>query len=141
MIPIPPPVRRDYAGPIELKVVGHPGVNGTVTITGAAVPPNLPAAFLIVTAAPDLPRGAYDLRVQAKANVNGQDIVKLASVDGLVRPGLGGLAFPPRDLLVRLAAASTDKPPFALTAKFAERDDLAVDASDDGFHNIRRRHG
>jgi hypothetical protein len=119
VIPVLAPVRRDYTGPIELKVVGHPGINGTVTIANATVPPNLPAAFLTVAAAPDLPRGAYDLRVQAKANVNGQDIVKLASVDGVVRPGLGGLAFPPRDLLVRLAAASTDKPPFALTAKLA----------------------
>src|SRR5262249_35816512 len=79
VIPIPAAVRRDSKGRIGLRVDGPPGLRGRVTLPAGTPPaPNLPAAFLVVTAAGDLPRGAYDLRVQAKANINGKDVVRLA---------------------------------------------------------------
>src|SRR5262249_18931237 len=39
--------RRDYTGPIEISVIGPPGLTGATTITATAPPaPNLPFAIL-----------------------------------------------------------------------------------------------
>jgi hypothetical protein len=126
MVPVPVVLagRRDYAGPIELSVVGHPGITGTATIPASAAPappppnPPPPAAQLVLNVKPDVPMGAYDLVVIGKATINGKEVVEYASVKAVIQPGLGGLSFPPRDLLARVGLAVTEKPPFTLVAKF-----------------------
>jgi hypothetical protein len=62
--------------------------------------------------------GGYPLKVQAKAKVAGQEIVSLATVRPVVSQALGGLPYPPRQLIDQLAVGVTEKPPFTLTAKF-----------------------
>jgi hypothetical protein len=126
LIPVAPPARRDFTGPIELTVAGHPGFSGSVTVPNAPPPPpNQPAppiAFLPLTCKADMPMGAYDLRVVAKATVNGKEVTKAATVTDVVKAGLGGLPFPPRAMLTSVGVAVTDKPLFALAVKLAHAD-------------------
>lgn len=128
LIPIAPAVRRDYAGPIELSVVGHPGFSGSVTVPNTPPPPPNqpapPAAFLPLTCKADVPLGAYSLRILAKATVNGKEIVRLVSIGDVVKASLNNLTFPPRDMLTSFGVAVTDKPLFSLTVKPATADIL-----------------
>jgi len=111
-------VRRDYTGPIELSVVGHPGISGALTIAaGQPAAPNVPAGQLLVSVKPDVPMGPYVVTVQGKATINGKAVVVGANVATPVRTAMAGLPFPPRQLLDELAIAVTQKPPFTLTAK------------------------
>jgi hypothetical protein len=111
-------VRRDYTGPIEVSVTGHPGVSGTLTIPGGPPkPPNVPAGNLIVSAKPDVPVGPLVLTVHGKATINGKPVVESVSVSNAVKAELANLPYPPQQLVDGVAVAVTPKPPFALTAK------------------------
>jgi hypothetical protein len=122
LVPVAPPTRREYTGPIELTVIGHPGLTGSVVVPNAPPPPpNAPAppiAFLPLTCKADVPPGAYDVRVLAKATINGKEVSKLVTVSDLVRTGLNGLPFPPREMLTSVGVAVTGPPLFSLTVKF-----------------------
>ena len=117
--------RRDFPGPIEVSVVGPPGVTGQATITAGVVTkappqPNQPApavARLIVQAGPDAPMGAYPIKVQGKATINGKPVVVFATARPAVTQALAGLPFPPRQVYSQIAAAITEKPPFNLLVK------------------------
>jgi len=110
--------RRDYTGPIELSVVGHPGISGTLTIAAGQPPaPTVPAGQLLLSVKPDVPMGPYILTVVGKATINGKVVMVPANVAVPVKAALAGLPFPPRDLLHEVALAVTQKPPFTLTAK------------------------
>jgi hypothetical protein len=115
-------VRRDYTGPIELSVVGHPGLTGQSVFTAAGGPPqpNVTQGILLVNAAADVPLGIYPVKVQAKATINGKPVVHYASVRTPVTAALGGLPFPPRNLNTELAVGVTEKPPFTLAIKFEQ---------------------
>lgn len=121
MIPVAPAIRRDYTGPIEITVAGHPGFSGTVSLPNTAPPPPNqpvpPAAFLPLTCKGDVSLGAYDLRVIAKATVNGKQVTRLATVSDVVKTGLNGLTFPPREMLTSIGVAVTDKPLFSVAVK------------------------
>jgi hypothetical protein len=67
----------------------------------------------------DVPMGAYDLRVIAKAAINGKEVTRLATVADIVRTGMNNLTFPPREMLTSIGVAVTDKPLFSLAVKFA----------------------
>lgn len=111
--------RRDYTGPIEVSVAGHPGITGQAVIpAGQPAAPNVPAALLFLNAKPDVPLGPYTLSVQGKATINGKLVVHEASVKAVISQNMGALPYPPRQLLQRVGVAVTDKPPFTLTAKF-----------------------
>lgn len=126
LIPVAPPTRRDFTGPIELTVTGHPGFSGTVTVPNAPPPPPnqpvQPITFLPLTCKADVPMGAYDLRVTAKATINGKEVTKAATVTDVVKAGLSGLPFPPREMLTSVGVAVTDKPLFSLAVKVAHAD-------------------
>jgi hypothetical protein len=126
LIPVNPPARRDFTGPIELVVTGPPGFSGSVAVPNAPPPPpNQPAppiAFLPLTCKGDVPPGAYSLVVMAKAKINGKEITKPATVTDVVKAGLHGLPFPPREMLTQIGVAVTDKPTFALAVKPANPD-------------------
>jgi hypothetical protein len=112
-------VRRDYAGPIELSVVGPTGLSGQATIAaGEPKQPNLPGATLAVTTAPETPTGPHVFRIQGKATINGATVTSYASVRTVVSAGLAGLPVPPRTTYSAMALAVTEKPPFSLTTKF-----------------------
>src|SRR5207302_6001004 len=72
LIPVATLVRRDFGGPIELRVAGPPGLTGAVTVPAgvqvqpppispdeAPAPKPPPVAQLPVRAAADLAAGAY----------------------------------------------------------------------------------
>src|SRR5205823_12101197 len=105
---------KDFKGPIELTLVGHPGFTGTKVVDPAAKAPqpNQPIAQMLVTAAADVPMGGYAVRVQAKAKINGKDVVTYATVRPAVTAALSGLPFPPRQMVDQLAVATTETPPF-----------------------------
>lgn len=120
-------VRRDYQGPIELSIVGKPGISGTLTVSAGAAsgpppgpgqPASAPFAMLPVRAAADLAPGVYDVRVQAKAVVDGKEVVAFASTAALVSQAMGGLPFPPRTWLRSVAVGVLPRPPFQLSARF-----------------------
>lgn len=119
ILPIANLVRRNYAGPVEISVVGHPGLSGTATITAAAPPaPNLPITLLVITAKADVKPGAYPIQIQAKAKINGKDELSFANNGGMIRAAMANLPFPPRDFETGVIAAVTE-PPFQLKARFA----------------------
>lgn len=126
LVPVSAPHRRNFTGPIELVVTGPPGFSGKVSIPNAPPPPpNQPVptiAFLPVTCKSDMPMGAYELKVMAKAMVNGKEIAKPVTVADQVRAGLNGLPFPPREMLASIGVAVTDKPHFSLAVKLANAD-------------------
>jgi dienelactone hydrolase len=112
--------RRDYTGPIEVSVVGK-GLSGQATIeTGKPAQPNQVAATLPVTAGADLEMGPYDFKVRGKATINGKEVVQYASVRAVLTREMANLAVPPRQLYTTFGLAVTEKPPFALAAKFDE---------------------
>jgi hypothetical protein len=118
-IPIQTVTRRDYAGPIEVSVVGHPGITGKTELKATPPPPpNQPAGKLTINVKPDVPMGPYFLLIQGKAVIDGKPVIVNADVTPSVKESMAGLAFPPRDLLHPVGLAVTEKPPFSLLAKF-----------------------
>jgi hypothetical protein len=124
LIPVMLSARRDYKGPIEVSVIGPPGVSGQATISANAAPvPPPPAAapptvMLPVTIKPDVPVGAYTLLVRGKATIDGKTVIETASVRLPLSQSLAGLPYPPRSLNHLVGFAVTPKPPFTLAAKF-----------------------
>ena len=123
VIPIAALTRNGYAGPVELSVVGA-GFEGTTIITTAApaVPPappvpGAPVGLLPLTVKPGTAAGAYEIRVAAKATINGKVVTRYATVTDIVKAGLNGLGFPPRETLTSLGVAVIPTPTFALTMK------------------------
>jgi hypothetical protein len=127
-IPILPVTRREYAGPIEVSVVGHPGISGQTVIKAAPpTPPNQPGAkltFLTINVKPVVPMGPYFLLIQGKAVIDGKAVIVNADVTPTIKESMAGLAFPPHDLLHRVGLAVTEKPPFSLLAKFEPAESL-----------------
>jgi hypothetical protein len=128
LLPVNPPARRDFTGPIELVVTGPPGFSGTVTVPNTPPPqpnqPVVPIAFLPLACKGDVAAGAYSLTVVAKATINGKEVLKAVTVTDAVKAGLNGLPFPPREMLTQVGVAVTDKPAFALAVKLANADVL-----------------
>jgi hypothetical protein len=117
--------RRGYAGPLEVGVVGQ-GLSGTLMIPAgpaqspAPQPNQPPSGILTINCAADLAMGPHEFWIQAKAKVDGKDIVQFASVRAVVSTALGGLPVPPRPMWMRLGLAVTEKAPFTLAVAFDE---------------------
>jgi hypothetical protein len=111
--------RHDYAGPIEVSVVGQSGLSGHAVIQpGRPSAPNQPAATLFLSAGPDMPPGPYSISLRGTAVINGKMIVHPVNLHNLVSPELGGLTYPPPQLLSQIGVAVLEKPPFTLAARF-----------------------
>lgn len=104
--------RKGYAGPIDLSMVGPPGLSGAGTIKA-----NQAQGVLIVTSKADMPMGAYGFAVVAKATIEGQVVTQAVSVRAPVSQALSGVLFPPLHLNDQIALAVKEKAPFALVAK------------------------
>ncbi len=114
-------IRRDYAGPIDVSVVGPAGVTGQAQIPAGQPPqPGQPGATLTVNVGPDVPVGPLTFFVQGKAKINGKDVIEYASVRAIVSQSLAGLPVPPRQTWTAVGLAVTEKPPFTLAVKFDE---------------------
>ncbi len=124
-VPVALNARRDYNGPIEVSIIGPPGVTGRATIEagkGASAPPKPgqavpPAVQLLVQVGPDVPTGAHALVVQGQATINGKLVTSAAGVRPLVSQGLANLPYPPRHFFHQVGLGVTERPPFTLTAK------------------------
>jgi hypothetical protein len=129
LIPITTLIRHDYGGPIELSVVGPPGLSGKVTVPAGIqavpvtpapgmekAPPAPPVAQLPIHAAAELAPGAYEIKVLAKANADGKELSAYASTKSIVQAQMGGLPYPPREWLRGVGVAVTPKPPFSFAA-------------------------
>jgi len=112
--------RRDYAGPIEVSVIGNPKLTGQVTLPATPPQPNMPNGTLTITAAADTPIGPTEFRIQGKATINGKEVVSILSVRALASQSLAALPVPPRPMDERLGLAVKAAPPFTLTFKFDE---------------------
>src|SRR5205085_12119866 len=111
--------RRDYAGPINVRVLGDPHLSGHVTIDpGRPAAPNQPAATLFLSASPDAPPGPYTIAMEGSAVINGKSVLHNADLRSLVSQNLAGLPYPPQGLFAHVGVAVTQKPPFTLTAHF-----------------------
>jgi hypothetical protein len=135
LIPISTLVRHDFGGPIELSVVGPPGLSGKVAVPAGVqavpvtptpgmekAPPVSPVAQLPIHAAGNLPPGIYEIKVLAKATADTKELMAYASTKAAVQSQMGGLAFPPREWLRSIAVAVTPKPPFTLAALWERPD-------------------
>jgi hypothetical protein len=119
VLPILAIARRDYAGPIEISVVGSSSLTGSTTITATAPPaPNLPIGVLTIRDSGKTPPGGAIVRIQAKATINGKEVKSFVEVSNIVRQNMQGLPFPPRELSTDVIASAID-PPFRITAKYA----------------------
>jgi hypothetical protein len=111
-------VRRDYPGPIEVSVTGHPGITGTLTIPAGQPPqPNVPGGQLILNVKADVPVGPQLVNVVGKATINGLPFVTTATFPVPIKAALGNMAYPPRQFLPQLGLAITQKPPYTLALK------------------------
>jgi hypothetical protein len=130
LLPITSLIRRDFGGPIELSVVGPPGLSGSVTVPagvqavpqsppaddGRAPPPPPPVAQLPIAAASDVAPGAYEVKVIAKAVADGKPVVAFASTEAAVRVQMAGLRHLPPEWLRGVAVGVLPRPPFSLAA-------------------------
>ena len=105
-------VRKGYTGPIELSVFGEPALSGTASIKAGKN-----AGLLLLSAKPDVPMGAYQFRVLAKATVDGKEVVQTASAKASVVQAMNGLNYPPMHLQSFVALAVKEKAPFTLAIK------------------------
>lgn len=101
-----------YAGPVELEVVGEPVAGGSIT-----VPPAQTVTFVPLLIRPDARPGVYRFRVRGRAVIDGQQVVRYATLTEPVRASLAGLPNPPLELVHHGFLVVVEKPPFALTLK------------------------
>jgi hypothetical protein len=102
-------VRKEYTGPVELEFLSPAGIHGRGKAPAGAL-----AATLFVQAAADLPAGAYPVQVRGSAVISGKMVQQPARIRAQVMAALGGLPYPPPNLLDRAEAGVTEKAPFAI---------------------------
>jgi hypothetical protein len=98
-----------YAGPVELSIVGDPALSGTVTL-----PAGQTVAFLPLLVRDGTKPGAYSFRVQGKATVGTESIVRTGTLVDTVKATLGGMPNPPLEMLAGCAVGVTEKPAFTV---------------------------
>ncbi len=98
-----------YGGPVELSIDGDEALSGKVTL-----PAGQPVAFVPLLVKEGTKPGAYSFRVQGKATVGGETIVRYGTMTDGVKATLGGMTNPPPELLNVCALAVIEKPAFTL---------------------------
>lgn len=98
-----------YAGPVELSVVGNDNLSGKLI-----VPAGQTQAFVPLMVKAGAKPGAYPFRVQAKATIDGKDVVRFAALTDVVKTSMGGIPNPPPELLTGCAVAVIEKPSFSV---------------------------
>lgn len=103
----------DYVGPIELKVVGPPGLAGQATI-----PAGQTSTLLHLKANPEMSPGPHAITVQGTVSIPGAPRTVVANARATTIATLAGLPFPPLSLPQQIGAAVIEKSPFQLAVKF-----------------------
>lgn len=111
-------VRRDYAGPVELSLVGPAGLAGSGTIAqGAPAKPADPAGSLTINCPAGFASGIYPIRVVGKATINGNPVTVTASTRPAVSAALAALPVPPVRLTQTVSVGVIDRMPFTFVVK------------------------
>jgi hypothetical protein len=105
-------VRRGYTGAIELSTRGHSSLSGTATLKAGQN-----AGVLMVISKGDLPMGAHQFQVVAKATIDGKEHEQIASAKGMIVQSMNGLLYPPLHLQTFVALAVKEKAPFTLAIR------------------------
>ncbi|GIW80757.1 MAG: hypothetical protein KatS3mg105_2564 [Gemmatales bacterium] len=104
--------RRNFNGPIELKVIGPSGLRGSATIPAGQNRALLPLECT-------LPPGAYAFQVAGSARINGKERIRMATADSAYRQALNNLSFPPPTCTAYQGLAVVEQAPFTLAGKCA----------------------
>jgi hypothetical protein len=105
-------VRRGYTGPIDLSIVGPPGLAGTATIK-----PGQTAAAIVVTAKAGEPMGPLNATIVGKATIDKVPVLQVASARAVLSQHLSALPFPPRNLNTLVGLGVCEKSPFTVAVK------------------------
>jgi hypothetical protein len=107
--------RRDFAGPIDVKVVGDPRLAGQVSLRASdPVDPKRPGVPLFLRAAADAPLGVGTISILGTAIVNGKSAVRYANLRALTSQNLSGLPNPPPGLDQQVGLTITEPSPLSL---------------------------
>jgi hypothetical protein len=98
-----------YDGPVQLSIVGHDALSGTVTL-----PPGQSITFVPLLIDGGTNPGAIPFRVQGRATVTGKELIRFGKLVEPVKANLGGIPNPPPELLTGCVVAVLDKPAFQL---------------------------
>ena len=100
--------RRDYNGPVALKVEGLPeGFTASPSVIG----PGQKQAFLTVTATGPVPEGqALMARITGTAEINGKQVVQRADASGPLGQALSDMKWPPQMLASVVAVGVAPEP-------------------------------
>jgi hypothetical protein len=98
-----------YDGPVQLSIVGHDALSGTVTL-----PPGQSIAFVPLVVDVETHPGVLPFRVQGRATVAGQERIRFGTLLDPVKAALNGIPNPPPELLTGCVVAVIDKPAFRL---------------------------
>lgn len=112
-------VRRDgFDGEIELKMEGLPA---GVTAAGLKIPPGKSVGHLVISAAPDAPRGHSLATITGHATIDGREVVRpcrVASMAWPVKDAKGEIPSP--RLFADVPVSVTDAEPSPITLSAAE---------------------
>jgi hypothetical protein len=111
--------RRDYTGPIELSVAGHPGLSGQLTVATGQPPNPATPVQLVVNVKGDLPPGPITFRIEGKATINGKAVVREASARTALVTSFANLASPPPQFENQIGLAVKERPAFTLKAQLS----------------------
>jgi hypothetical protein len=100
-----------FKGPIELQAVGSPVVNGSIT-----VPAGQDFTFLPLHIPPGTPPSAYTFRVQGRAAMGDQTVIRHAFFLDQFKSNWGNMSHPPLEL-AGVCALAVVHPPFSVAAQ------------------------
>jgi len=107
--------RRDYAGPIDVTIVGANGLIGTVNIPmGQPAKPGTPAATLAVKCDAKAPVGGGTFTIVGKATINNKPVEVKATYLPLVKTALANLPVAPPEIETQFAYAVTSGAEYTL---------------------------
>src|SRR5262249_59609382 len=101
-----------YAGPVDLSIEGDAALSGKVTLAAGQ-----PLTFIPLLVKDGTKPGVYSFRVQGKATIDGQAVVRFGTLVDPVKATLGGIPNPPPEMLNGCAAGVVEQPAFSLKVR------------------------
>ncbi len=100
-----------FNGPVELHVVGSPALSGAITL-----PAGQDFTFLPISIREGTPLGAYPFRVQGRATLADQPVIRHALFLDQFRSNWANMSHPPLEL-AGICALAVVEPPFSVVAQ------------------------
>lgn len=112
-------VRKNYTGPLEIRVQGSEAANVT-KLTGSQN-----AGLLLIPSKDVAEIGARGVIIEAKGIIDGQPVTALAHAKPTLSKALADLPFLPSDVATTVVVGVKGKAPFSLIAKLDAADTMA----------------